>query len=78
MPRACVQVVWVGNKISYHTESVCAADQRSCGFSTHPLAVSVVGGSSLIGPPGENSLVFIGYQQKEVVEAPGDLSALYQ
>lgn len=78
MPRACVQVIRVGNKISYHTESICVAGQRGCGFSAYPLAVCVVGESSLIGPPGENSLAFIGYQQKEVGEAPGDLSALSQ
>lgn len=68
----------MGNKISYHTESVCVAGQRSCGFSAYPLAVSVVGKSSLIGPLGENSLAFIGYQQKEVGETLGDLSALSQ
>lgn len=60
MPRACVQVIWVETRFLTAPRVFVWLGRMSYGFSAHPLAVSVVGESSLIGPLGENSLVFIG------------------
>lgn len=73
------QVIRVGNKISYHTRAFVWLGKGVVVFSAYPLAVCVVGESSLIGPRGEKTaLAFMIHQQKEVGEAPGDLSALSQ
>lgn len=47
-----------------HCECLCGWGGISCGSSADPLAGSVVRESSVIGPQGKNSLVFIDCQRK--------------